>query len=385
MKLHTLDVDDDQVSQISVGSSPDVEEQGNLDGHGTATTVSGPTPTIDFTITCSGPAGRVRAVEAAHLLSVPPFSPLAVGSPSQPDLAGYYAPSSVDREITLSQGDGDDHHAVPLTLTRVGSQQSHWRAVEPNSSDVTHDEQFGNDETELVAVPSTASSKAQWYRDEDEVVELASAASTRQVENGAVELYDLTDGRAAFGLNSDQDPWLIYEIDHDVDGDVDVRVWDTRRHESKHDDAGVRQWAQLFNTKHDFAGAVVLDSGALRVELDESASTIAAEEWDAGAETWTDVTITNGSDWSLFDVDITAIGMVRVEVQLMFSDGADLFALDAIVERGADAVLFDNPQAEEPDPQAIPAGIVDWLAPIAAPTVYDSRASKGLVSRQEVR
>jgi len=135
--------------------------------------------------------------------------------------------------------------------------------------------------------------------------------------------------------------------------------------------------------QHDFADPIVLDTGVLRLKLDEPAGTISAEEWDATNSSWNAVGLTNNSSWSLFDVDLTSIGMVSAEAQLTFSDGSSLFALDAILGRGDDAVLFDNPQADDGEP--IPQGLLDWLDPIAASTVVATGETKGLVSRQEVR
>lgn len=297
-------------------------------------------------------------------------------------LDGYYEIESAD--IGPPRAATEAVQRYDLSLSKKGTRNSHWRALETNPSQVDHDEQWGNDQTELVGVPSTAS-KVRWYRDENSAVAPATSTTTRQAELGDVDMYDLADGRAALGLDGDQGPWLVYDVDYGAEELVDVRVWDTRGYDSKHDADGGLQWAKLFNTQHDFAAPVILDTGVLRLEIDEPNQTIAAQEWDASTSAWTDVTLTNDSAWTLFDADLVEIGMTRAEAQLTFSDGSELFALDAIVERGADVVLFANPQAEDPNPEPIPQGLLDWLDPIAASTVYDTGASKGLVSRQEVR
>jgi hypothetical protein len=294
-------------------------------------------------------------------------------------LDGYYEIESAD--IAPPRAATEAVQRYDVSLSKKGTRNSAWRALETNPSQVDHDEQWGNDTTELVGMPSTAS-KVRWYRDETSAVAPASATSTRQAELGDVEIFDLADGRSALSLSSDQDLWLIYDIDYGAEETVDIRVWDTRGYDSKHDNDGGLQWAKLFNTQHDFDDLVVLDSGVLRLELDEAAGTITAETWESSTSSWTSVGMSNDSSWSLLDVDLTHVGMVRVDAQLTFSDGSSLYALDAILGRGDDSVLFAIPDGES---APIPSGIVDWLDPVAASTVYATAGQKDLIDRQEVR
>ncbi|WP_226040837.1 hypothetical protein [Natrinema sp. DC36] len=372
MKLHTLEFDDDQVGQIDVGASPDVANQTQLDDRGSATMLTGPTPTIGFTIICDGPRGRIRASEAEHLLSQPTFSPVAVSIPAQPDLEGYYAASSVDRDVRLSQDDDDDHHQVPLTLSRSGTDQSHFRILETNpNEDIDHE--FGNDTTLQVGIPAAAK-KTQWFNPEDEMRDLASPVETRSAEGGNIEIFDIADGEAAVGTG---EPALIYQLDLEADGDFDVHVFDTQGSETEDD------WVKIFSPKTG-VDEIILDTSLLRLRLDEPNGTLEAEEWDSATDAWATVGLEGAqpSTVTLFDVDLMDVAMVRDRAQLTFDVDGSLFALNANLNRGYDAVQFSIPEDETgPVPQALE----DWLSPIASASVVDPQPAKGLVARNNVR
>lgn len=370
MKLYNLEIDDLDVGAIDVGSSPDVSEQNVLNERGSATTISGPVPTIGFTINSPGPYGRLRAVEAEAVLSEPAFSPIPISLPAQPDLSGYYAASSVDRDVQLSQDDDkDDYHAVPLTLTRVGTRSSQWRALETNPhEDIDHE--FGNNTDLQIAVPAAAR-KVRWYDPDPGAndLEVASAIETRPTAYGDVDIYDLEDADT-------DEPVLLYEIDYADDATTDCCLFDTRDADAE------ERWQSVFSTHHGIEGELILDNGLLRLWLDEAARTLEAQEWDSTTDSWTDVGLEQPASIELFDIDLTLIGMVRDEAQLTFDVDGDLFALDAIVTRGAEDVLFTIPDGET---GPVPTSLEEWLTPIASEAVVDPNASKTLVLRSDVR
>ncbi|QCC60768.1 hypothetical protein NP511_02155 [Natrinema thermotolerans] len=373
MQLYTLEFNEDEVGQISVGASPDTTEQTPLDDRGSAEMLAGPTPEISFDVVVDGPDGRRRASELEHLLSQPTVAPVAVSIPNQPDLEGYYVGSSVDRDVVLSQDGGDDHHVVPLTLSRSGTQQSHDRVLETDpTEDIDHE--YGNDTTLLVGLPAAAD-RVQWFDLEDKTRQLASPIETRSAEGGDIEIYDLADGEAAVGTGS---PAIVYDLDLEADGDVDVGVFDTQGSEDRAD------WARIVSPKASVDDPVVLDNGLARLRLDEPAGTLEAQQWDATNETWTTVGLEGSqpSTVTLFDVDLVDVAMARDQAQLTFDVDGSLFSLNAIVNRGAEDVLFSIPTNES---GPIPTDLEDWLAPIASSSVVDPNASKALVARNEVR
>lgn len=282
--------------------------------------------------------------------------------------AGFYELESAD--VEPAHPNREDVYEYDLVLAKKGTRSDRYRAIEVNPREATHD--FGDGDEALVALPDDVR-KTQWYA-ADGSTTIASPDSTVAAEFGDVDLFDLD--TAPSDLRA-----LIYETDKSTDATTDARVFDARGFDDRVPD-DTREWQIVFSTDHEFDGDVVLDTGRLRVRLDDDAGTIEAETWDGGAGDWTDEALSQPAGVELFDVDITSIGMVRVAAQLTFKDGGDLFALDAIVARGLGAVLFDIPSNEE---GPIPTELNSWLDPIAAETEIDTQAQKTLISRNDVR
>lgn len=355
MIVYNLEFAGEEIGPIDVAASPDVAEQSILQSQGTAETVTGPTKSIGFTITIDGPNGRLRAVEAQELLSDPAFSPVSVSIPAQPDLDGYYAASSVDRDVTLSQAEGDDHHAVPVTLSRVGSHGSVFRAIETNEREVDHE--FGNSVEAYVSIPAEAS-KVRWFTPETGQAVPASSVGTVETATGAVDRYAI-----------ETDDILIYEVEYADDDIGDCRVVDGD--------------SLVFDPMHNFENTMILDNGLIRLYLDESDGTLEAETWDSTAEEWTSAGLSQPTSIEVYDIDITEIGMVRDKVQLTFDVDGSLFVLDAIAASGTESILFDNPDPKGQGP--LDPDLEDWLAPIASERYIDPQSAKTLVRRQNVR
>jgi hypothetical protein len=376
-RLHHVRVSADSQTESESTSTANLAAQGLLGGGGSAIEALSLDPgqrRLEATIRgtyAEMVASEIEELFAASIGKVVFCTPDG-GSPDD----GYYVleEGSFSRANTQSA----QVQQVSGTIRRAGTANSEWRALTSEQSQVDHDEQWGNDTTATVTVPAVAN-KVQWVNEETQARAPATATSTRTAEFGDVDVYDLANGTNAISADN---PTLIYDIDYVDETRVGLRVYDTRGNDAKKDAGGERQWMVVSRRQHDFADPIVLDTGVLRLKLDEPAGTISAEEWDATNSSWNAVGLTNNSSWSLFDVDLTSIGMVSAEAQLTFSDGSSLFALDAILGRGDDSVLFAIPDGES---APIPSGIVDWLDPIAASTVYATNESKGLVSRQEVR
>lgn len=291
--------------------------------------------------------------------------------------AGYYEIESAS--VPPAHANAHDIYVWDLELTRKGTQQNSYRAIESNTRQADHE--FGNDTTALVGVPAAAR-KVQWFDGETQDRAPAEPIETRASEFGDVDIYNLADGEAEVGV---EDPTLVYEVAYSDEAPVDCAAYDTRGEDEKYlenADGRVRVWQSLFSTLHDFESEIVLDNGLVRFRLDETEGTIEAEKWDSSIESWSDVDLDQPADVELWDVDLQEVAMVRDKAQLTFDVDADLFALDAILSRGAESVLFDIPEGEM---GPVPGPLEDWLTPIAAETLVDPQAAKGLVSRNEVR
>jgi len=376
-RLHHVRIGADSQRPGESSSTTNLAALGMLSGGSSVESLSLDPGQRRIEATVKGTYAEMVASEIEELWAAPQFDPIVYCTPSgaAPE-DGYYILE--DGTFSRANTRSEEVQQISGTVREAGTRGDDWRALRTSKSDQSHDEQWGNDTTATVAVPAVAS-KVQWYNEESRVRKPATATSTRAAEFGDVSVYDLADGTDAVGA---ENPMFIYDIDYVEETRVGLRVYDTRGNASKYDADGERQWMVVTRPQHDFDDSILLDSGCIRLTLDEAAGTIAAETWDDGSSSWTSVSLTNDSSWSLFDVDVVEIGMVRAVAQLTFSDGTDLYALDAIVGRGADAVLFAIPDGEDPP---IPGGLVDWLDPIAASTIYDTGETKGLVDRQEVR
>ncbi|WP_226043472.1 hypothetical protein [Natrinema sp. DC36] len=287
--------------------------------------------------------------------------------------AGYYEIASADVE-PLHANDRSVW-AYTLSLTFVGKKGSYYRALESNPRELEH--QFGNTLERLVGVPSTAE-KVQWLGDAGARAS-ATPVETRSTAAADVDIYDLDNA----SVEGDA-PTLIYAVDYANEVPCGVRVYDTRGYDAKFTDEGIRQWQTIHSTEHDIANQVVLSNALLRLRLDEANGTLEAEEWDSATDGWTTVGLEadQPATIDLFDVDLMDVAMVRDRAQLTFDVDGSLFALNAILNRGYDAVQFSKPE-DEAGP--IPTELADWLSPIASESLIDPNASKGLVARNNVR
>ncbi|WP_254768238.1 hypothetical protein [Salinilacihabitans rarus] len=295
--------------------------------------------------------------------------------------AGYYEIASAD--VAPLHANDRSVWRYTLSLTHAGARGRHFRAIEPTQRQLDHE--FGTDTQALVAVPTTAS-KVRWFDPESKAIAQATTLETRAAEPLDVDVYDLADGEAAVGVS---DPWLIYDVSYADDVRTGVRAYDTRGNAEKFmttgdGSQGPRQWQTIHSTGHDITNEIVLDNGLLRLRPDETAGTMSAEMWDDTNGVWSDTGLagTQPATVTLLDVDLTAVSMVRDVVQLLFDVDGSLFALNAIVAKGYDEVLFSIPENET---GPIPTDLETWLSSIASSSITDPNAAKTLVPRSEVR
>lgn len=322
-----------------------------------------------------GKYAELMATELAELFEASEYESVAYAATSEATPAdGYYTPGTLGvrrldpRDGAVVSFDGD--------LTRVGTRDSHRRAVETAVVQVEND--FGNDQTAHVGIPAEASD-VRWFDPETGVVEPANEefVETRAAEYGGVAVYNLN----ANSLDL-SDPTLLYDLPYDASGKTDAKVWDDRG-TSKFDADGLTQWQRAFVTDHGFDGSSVLDNGLARLTFDRS-SGLRAEQWSAQDDAWL-ATSLGSSSWEFDAFDLTRVGPSRVEAQVRFRDAsatATTFHLDASLKRG-----YRSPQWVVPENETgpVPSGLKTLLKPIADASDYDPQANRELVARQEVR
>ncbi|NHN40535.1 hypothetical protein G9C85_02635 [Halorubellus sp. JP-L1] len=325
-----------------------------------------------------GDYAKKQTDELDELVSSPDIGPIPVFAPDgETSLAGYYVLESGRTNPETAQSDSLQRFDVGLT--QKGTRNKHWRMVATNPTQVQND--FGSTQASRVAVPGAAS-KVQWVDRETGETALASGdvVATASGEWADVDLFDpYTDD--PLGAS---EPALIYDVPYDVEEGVDVRVWDTRGHDSKLDSDGDVQWSKVFSPDHDYSGNLVADTGRLRVTFDEEGSPgISAQRWNAVSEAWESVSPST-TDWEVLDVDVVGIGLERVDAYVLFSNlsTGDIFALDAAIKRGLEDVLWTIPGNSS---GPVPSGLDDLLDPTASPRVIDASESKQLHSRRSTR
>ena len=384
LQLYTLIAPSASQSQLGNLQRQEIAQSGILGQDGGVTEQLSSNP-ADQTLNgvYRGLYAEKMATEVDELSSASGFEavPLA-GIEGPTPLDGYYAVEEANTEPAQAQTGRAQRYE--LSLSRKGTRNKHWRALETNpTDDISHE--FGNDLEALVGIPAAAS-KVQWYNSEDQTRVPASPTGARSAELGDVEVYDLADAPWYDPTADliDDPPVLLYEIPYTAEENVDCRIYDTRGEASKLDDGGSLAWQKVFSTTHDFDDVLILDNGLIRLRLDEPNGTLEAEEWDDANTTWTTVGLGSSQPptVSLFDVDLMDIAMVRDRAQLTFDVGGSLFALNAILNRGYGAVQFTVPENET---GPIPDDLENWLSPIASTSIADPNASKTLVARKEVR
>ncbi|WP_239639084.1 hypothetical protein [Halorubrum aidingense] len=353
---------------------------------------------FDVDVTFNGDRRATWHADALETLgNNPAIGVLPLGGSTHAGVDGYYVASSTRRDPRLAEPPGADLAAsdatesVTLTLERAGTRKRHVLAVKTAPSQPDPGHPFGNDTDAIVGLPADARRVR--------IVDATSSPTERErptpvatvdAEHGAVDLFDAT-------AEAIDEPVYLFDLDYDLQGDVDPGVWDTYGQADRLDEDGVVSWGRVFATAHDFSGSVVCENGLLRVTIDEptnadETASLDVEEYDADADAWTTVALPEYSadldtDWQPTDVDLTHIGQASVRAQVEFEAVAgdqegDVYALDVELERGRSELEVWIPESVD---EAIPADLKTMLEPIAATNQVDSGAEQGLVAREEVR
>lgn len=285
------------------------------------------------------------------------------------------------RAADVSQFDG--------VLTRVGSRTSHWRAVRTSPVPATND--FGTGTGAWVGVPERAQ-KVRWFDPVGGTIEAATVQETVPAEVQNVARYDVTEPTFS-------EPTLLYDLPYQYEGATDLRVWDDSnrsRFEPPDNDTvgsvtvgsatvggrGIPRWQAVFRTDHEYQGTTLVENAILRLEFDEERGHLRASRWSGSVGDYATVHL-GGSDWHLFDVDLTHIGLDHVDAQVEFeSPSGGFFNLNMSLKRGYRNALWTVPDNES---GPTPSGLITRLDPIAHPSDTDPNATQDVIRRKEVR
>jgi len=367
-------------------SRAQLARQGALNGGGRVERISGDPDDIRLDVNYRGKYAERIAQELREVIASDDIeaAPYATVDASQ-GMDAYYVAELVDSQPAQTQAAGAV--SVGADLSKKGTRKEVWLAVETSTSQPDPGHEFGNNTDAIVGLPADArlveivdSMSSPTQRDRP------SPVATVEAKHGAVELYDAS--AEAF-----DDPIYLYDLAYDLQGDVDVGVWDTYGNDTILDADDVVCWARVFDTAHEFGeGELVLENGRLRLSIDET-TTLEAEMYDDSTDAWTTVDLPSyadgdlDTDWLPVDVDLTHIGQAHLAAQVEFeavtgTHAGDVYSLDLELERGRDVLEVWIP-ASVTDP--VPTDLQALLEPIASTSVVDSGVEQGLVAREEVR
>ncbi|MFC5135501.1 MULTISPECIES: hypothetical protein [Haloferacaceae] len=375
------------------GSRAQLARQGAIGGGGRVERVTGDPDDIRLDVDYRGRyaeriAQELREVIASSDIVKPPYA--TVGASQETD--AYYAAELVDSQPAQVQAPGAV--SVGADLSKAGTRNTHWLAVDTTVSQPEPGHPFGNDIDVTVGLPADA----RRVRIVDATSEPTQRSrpdpvATVEAEHGSVAQYDPAG-------ESIDDPIYLYDLEYDLQGDVDVGVWDTYGHDTIRDADGVVAWARVFDTGHEFdESALVLENGLLRLTIDEPTNAdetalLEAEAWDPSAAggdgAWTTISLPEydadlDTDWQPADVDLTHIGQARIAAQVEFeavagANAGDVYAADVQLDRGHDRAFVTETSDGE-----LPADLQALLEPIASESVLDPGVEQTLAAREEVR
>ncbi|QRY26355.1 hypothetical protein [Halobacterium sp. BOL4-2] len=312
----------------------------------------------------------MTATELKELMAANGFDHLPYYQPGTDDASGDGYIAIEEGSVEAASVHDTRVQVVSGKFTRSGTRQSHRRSLHVQPQRV-HRNDYGNATGALVSIPSAAS-KRTWYKRETQERAPVSATETIACEGGDVDLVDA----ATVDLPAPYE--LVYDIPYDEEPKHNIILWDDRSVESRHD--GDLAWARAYRTSHEFCGVPIIDTGNIRIHLDETTGITVDQYTDT---TWTTLDLPP-TDWHLHDVDITTISPIRIEAHLTFThtNSDDSYTLRMLARRGRATTQFTVPSSVS---TPTPSGLRDSLAPIADPSVRRPTSHLGLIARKEVR
>jgi len=391
--LHAVVVPSDAQTKSGSRKRKQLAKQGVLQSDVASTESIAPQPgqqTISGQIRGRLAVMHAKMIEELLSSSIPviPFSALG----EQSDVDGYYAPEDIQRDRLDARE--DRLQRFEGVLTPKGTRRSHWRAQQTNPQTV--DNPFGSGTASEFGL-SIRARKVRWYNSTDGTITDATPQRTVQGEHDQLDIYDTDEP-------SFDAPTLIYDIAYDEEDRTDCVVWDTYNRPKIYEETGnsatvgsvtvgdttvssttvsiASQWQRVYVTDHEWVGDIVLETDRLRLTIDQPEDKLRAYRWDESEGQYTAVQLGN-TDWRLYDVNITDIGLAQLSAQFEFESlgSGARHNLNGTLIRGLDDVVWTVPMNE--DANNVPADLITRLDPIAATTDKIPAPTAGVVRRTE--
>jgi hypothetical protein len=391
--LHAVNVPSDSQTNRGSSKSKNIAKQGVLESDVSSAEAIAPQPgTTSLTGQFRGRYAPMlaRMIEELFSSSIKTVPYTARGTDSESD--GYYALEQLGsvgpldaREDRIQKFDG--------ALTKKGTRRSHWRAIRTNPQPA--DNPFGSASAPEVGL-SIWAQKVRWFDDVGGGLEEATVQRRVKGEHDYLNIYDASE--PAFDK-----PILIYDIPYIDEYPTDCVVWDTYNREKVYYEAGsddtvgisavgtatvssddvniASQWQRVYVTDHNWRGDIVLETDRLRLVIEQPEDTLRAYRWDAGEGQYNIIQL-GSSDWRLYDIDLTSIGLVRLEAQFEFENATtgNRYNLNGTLVRGLGDAIWTVPANEG----TAPSGLIDRLDPIASESGDVVEASGDVVKRTQV-
>lgn len=290
------------------------------------------------------------------------------GTGEEPVEDGYYTLQRVRTQPEQPSATGPLAR-YELGLERVGTRQSQWRAMSTAPTALESD--FATGESPTVAIP-TSQADRWWFDAASSGLEPASPTTTVATAGGDVDIFDPSESAIS-------EPTLLYDAPYQLQPETDCVLWDRYGSPDKTDADGVVQWRPVFSRAHEPRGALVASTRRFRLVVDDETGMLGAESYSN--ESWSAVSL-GQSAWELSLVDVSRVDPAVLQLQCWFSDGVDVYTLDARLRRGADGIVWSTPPNQS---GVTPQGLLDLLEPTAADTYEVAGATTTTRARSEVR
>jgi len=279
-----------------------------------------------------------------------------------------------------------------VTLSKSGTRSKFWRAIRTNPQ--TADNPIGSASTPEIGL-SVRARKVQWFDDVGGAVEDATPKRRVEGEHDYLHIYDTSEPEF-------DRPVLIYDIPYDEEYKTNCEVRDTynrNRYRYENESGAIvgdatvgsatvsktvrvgAQHQRVYVTDHDWVGDMVLETDRLRLVIDQPEDDLRAYRWSPTDGQYTIIQL-GTSPWRLWDIDLTHVGLPRIEAQMEFENinTGDRHNLNATLVRGLDDVVFTVPTNGTSPPQ----GLIDRLNPIADDSERVVQAAGDVIKRTEV-